>query len=69
MIKNCHLCNKDFHIISNLLGLVINDSIFVCPVCLNNRQESKIRDLIEKQPESNCQSIGLWLCENRCVNF
>ncbi len=65
MIRNCDICNNDFNLHEHASGIVINDSVFACCTCIQNKPKEEIKSwVVEKLGgSSNFRPIGRWVIE------
>lgn len=70
MIKNCAYCNREFNIIHERDGIVLNDHVFVCAPCIqsNSRQEIFNWMCTQLGMSNNYKSINIWLNEQQNHN-
>ena len=61
--KTCDACSKKISLDQNHLGLVFNDTHFVCQDCCNTHSHDELRNLTKTvmHTTENGMPIGLWL--------
>ena len=59
----CDVCSKKISLDKNHLGLVFNDTHFVCQDCCNTHSHDELRNLTKTvmHTTENGMPIGLWL--------
>ena len=65
--KICDKCNTQFTPVNHELGLVVNDSIFICEDCHHKMIENDPPEKISPSTKvnSNGMPIALWLIEQQ----
>lgn len=66
--KICGVCNRDFELEDNKLGIVLDDELFVCEECHNHMDENEKQSLFDSTvmhaPRKE-MPIALWLIQEQ----